>query len=243
MTILRFYYESIDSTMDQAKRLVDQEVDFRQEFLIIASSQSAGRGRHGRVWHSDVGNVYLSFVVKGVQPQQLSQFALLWGVILQRTISSFTSSLVQCKWPNDVLLNGEKVAGILIETYKDILIVGVGVNVAHAPSGVQFPATFLNRQQENAIVPADLIDKLVDMYIKQRKNWDDNGFEDIQSAWLQAAWRLGDEITIRQEDRDVVGIMETIDEAGALHVWTHEGHSVQLYVGDLILGDPHAAHH
>lgn len=243
MTILRFYYESIDSTMDQAKRLVDQEVDCRQDLLIIASSQSAGRGRHGRVWHSDVGNVYLSFVVKDVQPQQLSQFALLWGVILQKTISSFSSGLIQCKWPNDVLLNGEKVAGILIETYKDVLIVGVGVNVAHAPVGVQFPATFLNRQQANVLEPGCIIDKLVDVYIKQRENWEKKGFHDIQSAWLQSAWRLGGEITVRQEDRDVVGIMETIDETGALCVRTHEGHSVKLYVGDLILGGPYAAHH
>lgn len=220
--------------MDEAKKILDLGAALHSEFLVMAASQTGGRGRHGRVWHSPIGNLYVSFVVRGILPSLLSQFALLWGVILQNCIAGFTDRLVQCKWPNDILIEGKKVSGILIERYKNVLVVGVGINVAHVPEPVQFPATCLNDHVSSPIDLSVLLERICQDYEINRKKWEEAGFEMVRQTWLNAAWRLGDEIIIRQEDRDVVGVFETIDNAGALCIKNASGLTEKLYVGDLI---------
>lgn len=225
-------YNSLDSTMDEAKRLLLNDVSL--ETIVLAKQQTGGRGRQSRPWVSPVGNLHMSVMTRDVDAAQLSQFALLWGVVVRQAISSYIGAQVQCKWPNDVLIEGQKVAGVLIERHESALVVGVGVNIAYRPEGVQFPATCLNDHGVKHITPEQLALKISDIYTDYREKWDLFGFDEIHALWLQSAWKLQQEINIRQDAGSVIGIFETIDATGALILKDAAGTIRKLYVGDLI---------
>ncbi len=227
-------YDSIDSTMDEAKRLLHKDFEGNLESVILAKVQTGGRGRHGRIWVSRPGNLFMSYVASSVEPSLLSQFALLWGIVLQQVISQCTQSVVQCKWPNDVLVDGKKIAGVLVERYEGALIVGVGVNLEYYPEKVLFHATCLKEHVAELPTPVELAHIIADEYKASRILWEQNGFDQVRVKWLKNAWKLHEEINIRQEDRSVVGIFETIDAIGALILKSADGLEHKLYVGDLI---------
>lgn len=227
-------YKTIDSTNDEAKRLLASDFSAHLETILIAAEQTGGRGRQNRVWVSPVGNLFMSVITKAVDPQQLSQFALLWGVVMARSITYYTDALVQCKWPNDVLIEGCKVSGVLIEHFEGALIVGVGVNIHSCPSEVQFPATSMVQHTDKAIDPEDFARIIWGNYQDCYAEWQQKGFECIREAWINAAWKIHEQINIRQDDGYVVGIFETIDNSGALILKDATGDVTKLYVGDLI---------
>lgn len=227
-------YPTIDSTMDEAVRLSEQAEGL--EFAVLADEQTQGRGRHGRTWVSNKGNLYLSVVTRPVPLELLTQYALLWGVVLRDVISSFLpNQLIQCKWPNDVLLNGFKVAGLLIERshQPDALVVGVGVNLLHCPEETMFPATCLKAHTAQIPSTIELSKSLIDKYQQYREEWEKHGFSHVRESCLKSLWKLNDEIIISQNTGSVVGIFETIDENGALILKTKSGYE-RLLVGDLI---------
>lgn len=229
-----FHYDVLDSTMDTAKSLIsDGNID---EFAVLANRQTGGRGRHGRSWVSEKGNLYLSVVTKDVEAQRLSEYALLWGLILLEEIKRYLPlSLVECKWPNDVLIEGKKTAGILIEreASSSALVVGIGVNLLHFPAQTLFPATCLRAHTEVLPSPDMFTKSLLLAYEKYRAIWQERGFNIIRETWLKSSWKLNNEIIISQETRTVVGIFETIDENGALILKTESGYE-KLLAGDLI---------
>ena len=129
-------YDSVDSTNDIAKRLVHEPN--KKGTVILANSQTQGKGRLGRTWHSEKNvGVYLSILLEtALPPEQISKVALVAGVALVQAINEFSQTQAYLKWPNDVLLNGKKVAGILTEYCKKAehseVILGIGINVNHA---------------------------------------------------------------------------------------------------------------
>jgi BirA family transcriptional regulator, biotin operon repressor / biotin---[acetyl-CoA-carboxylase] ligase len=224
-------YESVGSTNDEAKRLFAEGVS-PLETIVLARQQTGGRGRMNRHWISPEGNLYMSIITRDVLPALLSQFSLMWGVVVRQAIASLGSAPVQCKWPNDVLINDQKVAGILIEKIQGALIVGVGVNIAFSPAGVQFPSTCLKDHSAMDTQPEALAQIIREIYVEMRQTLEQQGFEPIRQKWLDSAWKLNKEINIRQSASSVVGIFDTIDESGALIL---KGMSDKFYVGDLML--------
>jgi BirA family biotin operon repressor/biotin-[acetyl-CoA-carboxylase] ligase len=227
-------YDSLGSTNDEARRLLDEDSSKYLECIVIAKQQTSGRGRYGRDWLSPSGNLFMSVMTREVGAVQLSQFALLWGIAVQNVMQSLTKDLVQCKWPNDILINGMKVGGILIERHGSALIVGVGVNLEYYPEGVQFQATCLKHHSLVATLPEDLAQDIYESYEKLRKLWEEIGFQGVRDLWLKNAWKLHQKINIRQEAEYVVGIFETIDDNGVLILKDAAGVVHKLYVGDLI---------
>ncbi len=234
-----FLYESLDSTMDEASHLLDKDFNRFKNSMILAKQQLRGRGRQGRPWVTSEGNLMMSMIVEDIQPPRLSEYALLWGLTLYEALSSFVGDLakVQCKWPNDILINEKKVGGILIERYQSgeasALIVGIGVNIIHFPEEVQFPATSLEEIGCGNITPQDLAMKISDCHTVLRKKWETRGFDGIRDKWLEVAWRLKEEINISQEKKSVIGIFEGIDLKGALEIKDFEGVIHKLYTGDV----------
>jgi BirA family biotin operon repressor/biotin-[acetyl-CoA-carboxylase] ligase len=235
-------YDTVTSTMDVAAELLASQGSAALETIIVAKQQDGGRGRAGRQWISPPGNLYVSFITRDVQPAQLSPFALMWGVILQKSLAMYTDAHVQCKWPNDVLVNDKKVGGILIEREHNALIVGIGVNLISVPECVQFPATAMNLHTSKPIDINELVESISSLYTYSRKLFEED-FEAIRQSWLNSAWKLHEEINIRQERGSVVGIFETIDETGALILAQASGSKRKLYVGDLFGESRNATNH
>lgn len=239
--------ESVDGTNAEAKRIAASGVDLSRESIVVwADTQTAGRGRRGREWISPKGNLYFSLLF---DPQcgagEAGQLGLVVSLALQRVISGFTDQ-VQCKWPNDVLIGGCKVSGLLMETESSAsgdlawLVLGVGVNIAHHPKGMPFPATSLNAtslyaEGREGITVAEMLEGFVSEMDQLLTEWRTLGFSAARAAWLDVAAGLGQEITVRLPNDTLTGVFAGLDAGGALILEGPEGLRT-INSGDVFFG-------
>jgi BirA family biotin operon repressor/biotin-[acetyl-CoA-carboxylase] ligase len=219
--------------------------------LVWARRQTEGRGRGGRVWQSAEGNVFLSMILRP-QPDwgDLNQLPLVTSVAIRAAIRLRvpSSRSVSVKWPNDILIDGAKVSGTLIESHRliprtqgrrwsaEALVVGIGVNVEHHPTeGLLYPATSL--QAAGATVDRDqVIRDLVQAVTDALELWRRAGFAPIRDAYLKGAHGLRERITVRTSldpNETLSGVFEGIDENGALLLRLPDGSVRPLVVGDV----------
>ena len=222
MNWIKYYLTETDSTNTVA-------MAYSVGSVVVAERQTNGRGRNGRVWHSLDGNLFLSVVLPmyGYQTPLLSFVA---GVSLQEALAEFS---VRLKWPNDVLLNGAKVAGILLEVQSDKVIAGFGVNVCQCPTGdeLMYPATSLNGR----ISLTDLTDRLLNALSENLELFETKGFEPIRQKWLKTAVGLQKEITVRLPHKTVFGVFEALTPQGAISLKQSDGTYQTIVAGDIFI--------
>lgn len=228
----RIVLDEVDSTNAEAARRAPQ---LTVPAWILTHRQTKGRGRRGRPWTDPVGNFAASHVLFPQEP--LSAVALnsfVVAVALFEALQAVApSDGYALKWPNDVLLNGTKIAGILLETsgnggQVDWLTIGVGVNLVHAPTGDAvegraIPPSSVQDQLGTAPKAEALLDALAIAFARQRKTFVDLGFPTIRTRWLRHAAHLGGTITARTMREEITGRFEDIDDAGNLILNTPKG--------------------
>ncbi|WP_166415891.1 biotin--[acetyl-CoA-carboxylase] ligase [Cochlodiniinecator piscidefendens] len=223
----------VDSTNAEAQRLAPT---LAGPEWILAHVQTQGRGRRGRGWFNPVGNFTATLVMRPTgAPDQVALRSFvaslaLWDAFVAATGRTEPFAL---KWPNDVLLNGGKVAGILLESAGNAsglsyFCIGIGVNLAVAPKRDQVEAgavgpVDLGSETGARISPEDFLDLLAPAYAQWEHQFVTYGFGPIREAWLARAARLGDVITARTMRDETVGTFETIDDAGNLVLKTTAG--------------------
>ncbi|MXU65613.1 biotin--[acetyl-CoA-carboxylase] ligase [Oceanomicrobium pacificus] len=223
---------TVDSTNAEALR--QAAAGRRAPGWILARAQSGGRGRRGRAWSSPEGNffaTYLGFPEGGPQMAALRSYAA--ALALRDALVEVTgrAPLFSLKWPNDVLLSGRKLAGILLEHTAEAggaLAVGIGVNLRHAPTaGALEPGALLPATLTEAVTPAPTPEAFLDALAPAFDRWDRQlatyGFAPLRTAWLDNAARLGEVITAKLPDRAITGIFESIDADGSLVLNTEAG--------------------
>ena len=214
-------YETLGST--NAEALARARVGERGPLWISARSQSAGRGRRGSTWVSAPGNLYATLLLSEPSTPELApQLSFVAALTLHDAIGECapqTGPLLKMKWPNDLLLNGAKLAGILIEGESDpkfSVAIGIGVNCAAHPSDTAFPATDLAAAGA-LVTPAQVLAVLSAAMMKRIKQWQrGQGFAGIRADWLKHAAGLGQNIRVRLPERELSGRFEGLDEAGRL---------------------------
>ncbi|MBM9594097.1 biotin--[acetyl-CoA-carboxylase] ligase [Roseitranquillus sediminis] len=199
---------------------------------IMARRQTAARGRRGRAWLMPAGNFAASYVFR---PEGSASEAALYSFVaalaLRDALDDMTDHPLALKWPNDVLLSGGKVAGILLESVGtgdglDRLVVGFGVNVAAAPSRSEVePETVPPVCLGRSIDPEDLLDRLAPAFAVRDAAFRAHGFRPLRDEWLSHAARLGEEIVARTGGQTRAGRFETVDDTGALVLATASGRS------------------
>ncbi len=203
---------------------------------ILGLKQTQGRGRRGRPWADPTGNFAATLLL--FPNDALDQIALRSFVAACALYQTFTDVLgnkaeLSLKWPNDVLLNDRKVAGILLETQilgpqSVALAIGMGVNLRHAPQPDQLearavaPVSIWEQTQVN-ITPEAFLDTLATQYHAFETQFTTLGFAPIRAFWLSHAARLGEVITARVADREITGTFDTVDETGHLILVTDQG--------------------
>lgn len=219
-----------DSTMLEAARAAPT---LAGPEWVLALKQTAAKGRRGRAWAMPEGNFAASLTM---QPS---------GPVDQIALRSFTASLalrdaliatgtdattLSLKWPNDVLLNGGKLAGILLESLGDgrggvsHLIIGIGVNLAAAPTPTQVePGALHPVALPKKIAPETLLDALAPAFAVREYSLSTYGFGPTRTEWLSHAARLGQPLTARLPTEEITGTFRTIDEAGNLILDTSKG--------------------
>jgi BirA family biotin operon repressor/biotin-[acetyl-CoA-carboxylase] ligase len=226
----RVILESVDSTMAEAARrapVLDRPT------WIMAHEQTAARGRRGRTWNNPAGNFAATLVMKpGGAPAHAALRSFLASNALFETLAmKIDRSKLALKWPNDVLLNGGKVAGILLESTGrggsvDWLSIGIGVNLVAVPEALQnadFPPVSLAGEGGETTEVHEFLSLLASNMATEEGIFSELGFQPIRQKWLRHAARLGEVITARTTRDTFTGTFETVDEAGQLVLITAKG--------------------
>ncbi len=216
-------YEVLGST--NAEALARARAGERGPLWITARSQTAGRGRRGSAWTSPPGNLYASLLVSEPSPKPLApQLSFVAALALHDALCDCAPPLgpqFKLKWPNDLLLGPDKLAGILIEGESEpvfAVVVGFGVNCASHPLNTIFPATDLLRT--GAVVsPEALFAALAAAMQRRLAQWQSGeGFAATRIDWLARAAGLGEDIRVRLPERELAGRFRGLDEAGRLQL-------------------------
>ena len=199
---------------------------------IMARRQTAGRGRRGNPWAFEEGNLAATLVMRpDATPMEAAKRSFLAANALYAALSLHApKAKLALKWPNDVLLEGGKVAGILLESagqgrFVDWLAIGVGVNLAQVPQGIAgaaFPPVSLAAAGVT-VAPEDFLTTLADAYATQEDKLAHFGFPRIREDWLARAARLGEVITARTTREEITGTFDTVDQDGNLVLITATG--------------------
>ena len=217
----------VDSTMDEAARRADA---LAPPAWIMAERQTAGRGRRGRRWEMPAGNFAATLVMRpGGDAAEAALRSFVAALALHEACAAATGEAGRfaLKWPNDVLMDGRKLAGILLERRGETLLVGIGVNLAAAPPrealepGALPPAWLA--ETGTRIAPAAFLDLLAPAFGRHEALLASDGFGPVRDAWLARAARLGARITARTGAETLEGRFETVDAAGHLVLATDRG--------------------
>jgi BirA family biotin operon repressor/biotin-[acetyl-CoA-carboxylase] ligase len=216
-------YGALGST--NAEALVLARAGERGPVWVSARSQSAGRGRRGSAWTSPPGNLYASLLLSEPSPKPLApQLSFVAALALHDALCDVAPRLgpqFKVKWPNDLLLGAEKLAGILIEGESEpgfAVVVGFGVNCASHPDDTAYPATDLAAAGA-MVTPAALLAALAATMTRRLAQWArGEGFASIRADWLKRAAGLGEDIRVRLPERELSGRFIGLDEAGHLQL-------------------------
>ncbi|RYH12343.1 biotin--[acetyl-CoA-carboxylase] ligase [Tropicimonas sp. IMCC6043] len=232
----RVVLDETDSTMLEAQRRVPT---LAGPTWILALDQSAARGRRGRAWRNPKGNFAATLVLRpalGANLAALRSFTAALALFDAFVAVTGRPEPFALKWPNDVLLNGGKVAGILLESAGQggdlsYLSVGIGVNLAAAPPAAEVelgavrPVSLLS-ETGASVDPETFLDVLASAYADHERRLSEEGFGPIRDAWLARAARLGETVTARTATESIAGRFETIDATGNIVLGTPGGRRV-----------------
>lgn len=225
----------VDSTNAEAQRLARDGAT--GPVWVVAERQTMGRGRRGRPWTDHRGNFYATCLLTppgGPTSAALRSFVAALALFDALVGVTGRPQLFALKWPNDVLLSGQKLAGILLEMCSATsgaaapLAVGIGVNLAGAPRadvlepGALSPIS-LAEATGLTISPEDFLDALAPAFARWEGQLISEGFAPVRRAWLSRAVRVGEEVVARLPGQEIHGVFRTIDETGAILLDTVSG--------------------
>ena len=229
-------FDELDSTNSEARRLAEKGEP--GPLWISAARQSAGRGRRGKVWDAGQGNLAATLLLRPGKPAAvIGQLSFAAALAVADTAQHFApDAAIQVKWPNDVLGNGRKLAGILLESGEDSgvrwLAIGIGMNLASFPAGTEFPATSLAQLGLPAPSSQEALSVLAARFAHWYDAWMGEGFEMLRAAWIGRAGGLGKAIRARLPGSIHEGVFEGIDASGAL-LLNQQGHVRTITAGEV----------
>ncbi|NLS03198.1 biotin--[acetyl-CoA-carboxylase] ligase [Rhizobium sp. P32RR-XVIII] len=212
---------------------------------VTAERQTSGRGRRGRAWASERGNLYASLLLIEPAPvERLASLPLAIAVAVHQAIRMVLppgSAPLEVKWPNDILIDRKKTCGILVEGERlddgrQALVIGIGVNVSVMPDSPLYPVTCL-REHGSAVSPEELFAHLFRSMAEVLDIWSEGrGIREIAARWRDVACGIGEKITVNLPDRSISGQFVGIDDNGLLMLKTGAGKMMQIAAGDVFFG-------
>lgn len=234
-------FDVIDSTNSEARRLLSRGID--GNFVISAGEQITGRGRNGKVWESKPGNLYMSILLDadGFYNKQ-SDISFVTALAVYEAIVEITKDCgkIIIKWPNDILVNGAKISGILLESIKSntkhYLIIGIGINIVSAPIVIDKKTISLADLNIDNILPSFMLDLIMKHFSYYYNLWQDDGFDVIRKLWLARTCKIGDAITVSDGRNRISGLFQDIDKNGAIVLKLASGEDCSLSTGEIFFG-------
>jgi BirA family biotin operon repressor/biotin-[acetyl-CoA-carboxylase] ligase len=226
--------QTVGSTNDHAKLLAKGRA--ASGTVVWAHEQTGGRGRQGNHWVSLPGNLFMSMILRPqAAAEHIGQLSFVSAVALANVLEKIipASAQLSLKWPNDVLINRKKAAGILIETEGGMpwVVVGIGVNITSAPEG----AVSLHEIGASDCTAGQVLELLAQEMEVLMKGWEKDGFEAIRQIWLKRAHKLGGDITARLPRESLTGRFQGIDPTGALQLQMPDGTMRTINSGEVFI--------
>lgn len=235
------HVQSVGSTNVELAQIFVRDGKALDRHWLTAGEQTIGRGRRSREWVSPPGNLYASLCldITGLPDQKLSVMPLAIGVAIHRCVSQLIAADVRLKWPNDVLIDGGKCCGILLERHVhavsgDVgLIAGMGLNIASHPSNTPYPATNLGLHGFNGTL-STVFNTLSAVIADTVADLQSAGFVTrIQKEWLSRAKGIGEPVTVNLANETLQGIFERLDDEGRLQLRLGDGTLRTITAGDV----------
>ncbi len=229
-----------DATLELARSGAEEGL------VVIAKRQTRGRGREGREWLSQEGNLFCSILLRPKSsPETAAQIGIICVTSLSHALTNnfnLSSANFAYKWPNDLLLNGRKVAGILLEgavsnKKTDYVVAGTGVNLVHSPDikvepGRPSPSS-IYQESGIRITPEELRSAYINEFITSYTIWQDKGFEFIRERWISRACNMGKEVTIKGASGEIKGTLMGMDSTGRLEIMLENGELRHISAGEI----------
>jgi BirA family biotin operon repressor/biotin-[acetyl-CoA-carboxylase] ligase len=239
-----YIFDDLASTNSTARSLALQGAE--EGTVVITQTQSKGRGRFDRIWQSPKGGVYLSFLLRPKAPVEKTSFlAFVAALAVTQAVRSYNVP-ARIKWPNDVLVNGKKIAGILLESETSItqgsfVIVGIGVNLntnlARLSGDVRKHATSIRKEHGSSIEYYEFLDTLLLQFDRFYQLFSAGKFDHIIEEWKKQSDTLGNSIRVESTSDIIQGTAVDVDPSGFLLVKTQDGKIVRVTSGDCTLVD------
>jgi len=238
-------YQQLDSTNDEARRLA--EGGGAHGAFIWALNQVDGRGRRGNDWVSQKGNLFVSALL---QPQCdlniLPQLSFVAAAAAHASVAPvLPASDLKLKWPNDLMLSGEKLAGLLLESFetkdeetgetKRWAVVGLGMNIENAPANLEKPATCLRHAGVELISAKIVLSRFIHHFVEWYELWQDDGFAPIKKYWMNYALHKEEPMEILTGDEFYTGTFDGLDDSGNLLLKEKDGTIKTITAGEVLL--------
>ncbi len=234
------FYRQVSSTQEVARELALQGVS--DHTVVLAERQTGGRGRMGRKWVSPLGGVYLSLILRPqLKPLEALKLPLLAGVAVATAIQKVSGLKPHLKWPNDILLGGKKIGGILCELGAETdrvnyIILGIGVNLNNdLPEELKGIATSMKQEQGKELSRAEFIRGLLNELEFLYRRFEQEGFKPIRQVWKDLSSTLGSQVVVSSLGEVIQGEAVDIDEDGALLLRRPDGTLTRVIAGDVSL--------
>ncbi len=232
-------FESLESTSLKAKGLAQEGAS--SGLWVLADKQTAGKGRQGRTWSSLEGNLFASLLLHpACDISRIPELSFLSAVAVAGTLRHFSENNITCKWPNDVMIEGKKAAGILLESESSAnpglpwVVIGLGINIVARPKEVDYPAACLNDFSSEPISRDAVFEILAEKMAEALSRWREDGFGPIRTLWLNQAHNLGGKIKIESAGKFQEGTFEGLSNSGALLLKNFQGNLVEVISGTVI---------
>ena len=212
-------YDVLGSTNDVARDLARQGAP--DGTTVWARAQTSGRGRRGRTWSSPEGNLPMSVVLRGLGPE-VPQLGFVAALAVADAVDILCGAArARLKWPNDVLLDGAKLAGLLLEVEQTsqgaVTILGIGLNLRHVPFDAAYEATSLHMHGVE-IAPEAMLASILHALSERWRQWTGEGFDSIRADWEVRGPRHSDKLTLRVLNQTLEGLFVGLDKDGSLLV-------------------------
>ncbi len=227
-----WHHETIGSTNDEARRLALEGAPHGT--AVHADEQTAGRGRLAHSWFSPPGNLYISVLLRTGQPvSRAAELSFVAALAVADTVDMLLprQTRAMLKWPNDVLVNGAKIAGILLEQADDATVIGIGLNVLEAPPNAAYKTTTI---VSNAGIAS--VDSARDILLERLEHhlavWQAGGFAPVRQNWLARSYPPGAAIRVNSAQGPIAGQFAGLSDDGALLLDTQQG-QIRIVAGDV----------
>jgi BirA family biotin operon repressor/biotin-[acetyl-CoA-carboxylase] ligase len=202
-----------------------------------ADIQTGGRGRQGRQWVSPAGNLYASTLIRLLPGDPgPATLALVAAVALEEVVAAYVApARLALKWPNDLLGDGLKLSGILLERSGDAIVIGFGVNLIYRPSLDDREVTSLSALGGTSVIPSLFLIDLADSFARWLARWRGEGLGPVRGRWLQRAHPLGTALSVRQDSGTLEGLFDGLDSDGALRLRLADGGVRVIHAADVFL--------